>query len=426
MSQATLFEHAPPRHTHVRRAGAQLEIPEAIDTIPCTHGMHRFAGKFIPNVPRYLLRNALNNDSSRIVFDPFCGSGTTLVEAALEGRPFLGMDLDPLAVLISRAKTRCLSREELSEVAHFWRNHDFTALCPDLIPPVPNLSHWFSPKAVIQLASIKARCIQLPEDLRTFSLVVMSSVIRRASNADDQTQKTYVSHTLPKTPPLPAVLFPEFLKRAISAMRDYGASLPCPPQGHVFAGDARTIAGSLQFRDVLTSPPYIDSVDYVYNTMLEYFWLLPELGIHSYDRYRVFRKIPMGFTVRDTQSPEALLADLPTDAARLLAPIYLAISQVSPREARVVLSYFADLYQHVLAIRNAQRLGDRYISILGNSTIRRVLVPTAEVAIALFESAGYALADRMFYEIRRHYMKFPRRSNSGKIARDHILIFEVP
>jgi hypothetical protein len=58
-------------------------------------------------------------------------------------------------------------------------------------------------------------------------------------------------------------------------------------------GDARSLL-EVQFDDVLTSPPYIDSIDYVYNQMLEYFWLLPELGVNSYEEFRSLRKIAMG------------------------------------------------------------------------------------------------------------------------------------
>jgi site-specific DNA-methyltransferase (cytosine-N4-specific) len=51
-----------------------------------------------------------------LIADPFCGSGTSLVEASLFGVPTIGVDFDPLAVLISNAKTVALSARQLNEV----------------------------------------------------------------------------------------------------------------------------------------------------------------------------------------------------------------------------------------------------------------------------------------------------------------------
>src|SRR3989304_4842647 len=173
MSQLLLFESSgKPRclGTFIERVGERLIIPEGLHTISCTHGMHRFPGKFIPNLPRYLLRSVLKHRGDRTVFDPFCGSGTTLVEAALEGRPFVGIDIDPLAVLIATAKTEPLEEDDLKLLASFWKDYDYTRQNPDLIPAVPNLLHWFSGKAVTELSAIKSGCLSLPPITRLFCL----------------------------------------------------------------------------------------------------------------------------------------------------------------------------------------------------------------------------------------------------------------
>ncbi len=426
MEQRPLFPQydEPARlDTCIERAGSDLLIPEGLATIPCTHGMHRFAGKFIPNIPRYLFATTLGERKARTVLDPFCGSGTALIEAALDGRQFVGMDIDPLAVLISQAKTYPLSHRQLLEIEKFWLHHDYDSSSPEAVPSVPRLSHWFTPTVVNQLSSIKRRCLELPPDVRRFSLVVLSSIVRRVSNADDQTQKTYVSHTLVKKPPLPSRLFPEFMGRAIESMREYRKLLPAEPDGLILTGDARTQMGEVQFDDVLTSPPYIDSVDYVYNNMLEYFWLLPELGIGSYDEYQRLRSVPMGFRHRSDDVPDELVSRLRAEG-RGLREVCERIAGVSPREARAVVSFFLDFLDHVSAVRTQQQSGAYYICILGNSLIRRVVVPTVNLAAALFLASGYALVNRFRYQIRRHYMKFPRRSNSGKISVDEILVFQ--
>jgi hypothetical protein len=80
-----------------------------------THGFHRFPAKYIPRVPAWALDQFAASDS--VVLDPFCGSGTTLVEALSHTRQVIGLDCDPLACLISRAKTTAVSPSRVQELA---------------------------------------------------------------------------------------------------------------------------------------------------------------------------------------------------------------------------------------------------------------------------------------------------------------------
>jgi SAM-dependent methyltransferase len=424
--QFGLFEESSSSlETSITRQGDSLCIPEGLNTIPCTHGLHRFPGKYIPNICRYILRSNDFADSTRTVLDPFCGSGTTLVEAALEGRRFVGVDIDPLGVMISKAKTEPLSDEDLRFLQRVWARHDFSAEDAEMVPPVANLAHWFTDEAIRQLSSIKAKCLTLSGRLRTFSLVVFSSIIRRVSNADDQTQKTYVSHTHRKTPPLPSAIFPLFLERAITGMREYVALLPNQPSGIVLRGNAGSLNGDFDFDDIITSPPYIDSIDYVYNQMLEYFWLLAELGVTSHEGFRQMRKEPMGFNIRKAVFGDDETAQTLSVQRKAYEDVCAHIGARSPKEEMSVRSFFRDFMGHIRDVRSKQKECAKYVCIIGNSYIRGVTVPTSEILVDAFQHLGYRLADRTVYEIRRHYMKFPRRNNSGKITIDHILVFEA-
>src|SRR5437773_11658138 len=77
------------------------------------HSLSTYLGGFPPRVPRTIIQRWVPARAS--ILDPFCGSGTTLVEAKLLGHPSVGLDLNPLAVAIARAK---LQPVYLDDVLH--------------------------------------------------------------------------------------------------------------------------------------------------------------------------------------------------------------------------------------------------------------------------------------------------------------------
>ena len=401
--------------------GRCVEFPEGLRTAEFTHTIHRFPGKFVPQVARELLRLVGATDCS-LIADSFCGSGTSLVEASLAGVPTIGVDFDPLAVLMSQVKTTPLTARQLAEVRKYWSGKIGAADHDALAEAVPNLHHWFKPDIARQLAFIKRKALRLEdEELRLFSLVVFSSIIRRVSNADDQTQKTYVSGTLKKTPPTPCALFPKFLDRAVNSMENYARAKRAPVI--VQRGDARKWCSPKKLDGIITSPPYIDSIDYIYNQMLEYFWLYEVLGLASVDEVRALRKKPVGFRRSAVSAGLVRLSKFSPVAAELLEPIIGKIQRVSEKEAQNVVGYFEDFTQHLKVAKRNMKPGSRYALVIGESYIRGVTVPTPGVFSALFDSSGFEDMGSCSYVIKRHYMKFPRRANSGKISIDHVCCY---
>lgn len=94
-------------------------ITNVEDSTYLTHNYHPWAAKFIPQIPRYFIdKYSKPND---LIFDPFCGSGTTLVEAILAHRNGIGNDLNYIASLISKAKTKPLNSNQI-EIITKWKN----------------------------------------------------------------------------------------------------------------------------------------------------------------------------------------------------------------------------------------------------------------------------------------------------------------
>src|ERR687896_2164216 len=89
---------------------------EDADTRYYTHGYHRYSAKYIPQIPyRLISKFTKKND---LVLDNFMGSGTTLVESKVLGRNAIGIDVNPLACLISKVKTTTIQKFALVEISN--------------------------------------------------------------------------------------------------------------------------------------------------------------------------------------------------------------------------------------------------------------------------------------------------------------------
>ena len=78
-----------------------------------THGIHKFPAKFFPELPRYLIRKY--SEAHQIVLDPMCGSGTVVLESMLNDRVSVGIDIDPIARLITKVKTTPINPNLLNQ-----------------------------------------------------------------------------------------------------------------------------------------------------------------------------------------------------------------------------------------------------------------------------------------------------------------------
>ena len=87
----------------------EVDFRDLVKWIPygerATHFIHPYPGKLLYHIPHFFLSNQVLCNDDGIVFDPFCGSGTVLLESLLNNKNAIGIDINPLAVLISKVKT---------------------------------------------------------------------------------------------------------------------------------------------------------------------------------------------------------------------------------------------------------------------------------------------------------------------------------
>lgn len=158
-----------------------------------THGLHPYKGKFYPQLAKALM-NLCKLGAGAKVFDPFCGSGTTLLEGYLNGFQTYGCDMNPLAAKIARAKTGILDvnpdvvREAVGTLVNQIEEipRSLPASAENLAADCMDEIHkWFPKPVVIKVNWLVGAIRSVSEGvIRDFLEVVLSSIIRDVSQQD--------------------------------------------------------------------------------------------------------------------------------------------------------------------------------------------------------------------------------------------------
>ena len=155
-------------------------------TIPndYTHQIHPYPAKLLAHIPHFLLANELFSKCGDTILDPFCGSGTVLLESQLAGRKAFGADSNPLARLISEVKTHPIDHETLEhELSNLVLRVPQEASLP--LPDVVNLTHWYAPSTVKELLCVKEAVESISSrPVKRFFQVCLSACARNVSFAD--------------------------------------------------------------------------------------------------------------------------------------------------------------------------------------------------------------------------------------------------
>ena len=200
-----------------------------------THGFHKYPAKFIPHIPKWAINKYLAGQTSKTILDPFCGSGTTLAEGILAGHNVIGIDIDPLSCLIAKVKTTNINTAELDKVSGWLVKGIKNKKKGEFKPECETIGHWFPKETIDKLSIIRTLINQIPDrfgdnksikDIQHLLIVCFSSIIRRVSYADNESQKTYVSHTHIKTPEEPLSLFLSQLDLFMERISRFSENIP--------------------------------------------------------------------------------------------------------------------------------------------------------------------------------------------------------
>lgn len=269
---------------------------------------HWYPARYVPQVPGVLI-GYLSAAGERVL-DPFCGSGTTLVEARRLGREATGIDTNPVAVMTSLSKLVDFSPEDwrgyVSKLRHIVDQNLYTfgreeGWVQSLVPNYEEQSKWYHPRTLEELACIWEGIRRLPGRYEHVADVAFSSLLRFVCSQDkhwgwicDNVRPGEMSYR-----PVRKVFFEklEAYPVLLQASLGGGSALRTPPQANVHLGKCAEVLAEMpdaSFDLVVTSPPYFSMTDYMRSqrlTFLWHDWKLDELKvIESGARYKRHRQ----------------------------------------------------------------------------------------------------------------------------------------
>ena len=381
---------------------------------------NRYPARSISLVPRQLLNTYRKSNGVGTVLDPFMGSGTTAIEGLLSGFNVLGVEIDPFARLITEVSTKFFSKGELQSLQNTFnaimKSWDAAMPREEYIPNLSNIRYWFSEENFADLLKLKTCIYQLCEDnwsLKFFKLV-FADIIRPCSKAERQTLKPYISKRFEKVSASVHASFNKSFKSYFEAICEFSNVFQDQSSLFTWSGNNALNFQTNEAVDIaITSPPYLNSIDYTRCIKLESAWI----DCSDDDIIKVVKNNQVGDESRKTK-------ELSTFDA--IKPYVDEIACLDLRRAFIATKYFDDIFNNLSRVYESLRVGGSYHMIIGNSSIRGVPIPTHELIAKLGELVGFEWSGYFQYKIKDHRLSIPRQNNAtgGKIEYEHVITLQ--
>jgi DNA modification methylase len=257
---------------------AASETPEAADAL--THGFHTYPARMHPVIAAHAIECFAGGPEARVL-DPFCGSGTVLVEAMRMGLSATGVDLSPLALRVAethvaitgkRDRARFLECLQAISEASFERVQTRTKA---LAPLSQQERAFYAPHVLLELAGLREEIAAITHERdRRACQIVLSSLLVKLSNKRADTSDEQLEKRLRKG--LATELFVRKGRELCERWQLLANALPkSAREPRLVLGDARELPKLVRerFDLIVSSPPYGGTYDYYAHHALRYPWL---------------------------------------------------------------------------------------------------------------------------------------------------------
>ncbi|MEO2280235.1 DNA methyltransferase [Pseudoalteromonas pernae] len=348
------------------------------------HNLHPYPAKYIPQIPRKAIIDYSNVGD--VVYDPFCGSGTTLLEASNLGRKAIGTDNNAVAVLLSKVKTKKYDDTDIANLQDFYERYtelmENSVERPGLVTDDKNFFYWYSPEVISHLSKLKGLIYSVDNGIQDLLLAVFSSILVKVSFQDSDTRYAKVDKeiSIEKTDEQ----FLGKLKRVIKDLRDSNYVLN--EEVCVSKCDARNIPHieSDSVNLIVTSPPYLNAYDY-----------------HKYHRQRLHW---INADIKFTRTSEIGSHDQFTKKKAIPNP------------------YFEDMEKCFREWHRVLKVGSKCVIVIGDAIVSKEPVRVADEFVEIMGSIGFKLDERVIRKLKPTSRSFNIRNS--RMDFEHVLTFE--
>ncbi|HEU4647909.1 MAG TPA: hypothetical protein VFS33_02535 [Gemmatimonadales bacterium] len=391
-----------------------------IANLPHLRPIHPFPARMAPSIVWAELPPVLPNRGKRLcVLDPMAGSGTTIATARLLGHRAIGLDTDPLAVLIARAWSLDVDGNALSmkarQVVERARERARQLTIGESYPPFADeetrefVRYWFDATARRHLTALSAsiRAVR-DENLRTLLWCAFSRLIIVKSCGASRAMD--LAHSRPhrvydRSPLKPLEAF-EQAARLVGLRAPFRPASGLPPATilHADARHAPLECGSVDV--IVTSPPYLNAIDYL--------------------RGHKFSLIWMGRTIADLRGTRAANVGTEIGLSRQSEELGYVdevlmnmgdLQRLPPRAVRMLRRYVVDLDGVLAEMSRVLREDGRCVMVVGDSNLHKIFVSNSGAITSLGKHHGLELVSRRSRPLPtgRRYLPPPGTLRSGSL-----------
>ena len=371
-----------------------------VDTKQFTHCFHIYPAMMIPQIARNLIERY--GEEGGLLFDPYCGTGTSLVEARIAGMNAIGTDINPTARMIADAKTgnynvkrltKCIDKflQGLEEKLDLIR--DYTDYEEPEFVAWERLEDWFPRRSIGEISYAKQQIEQIDyKRAQLFLSIALSECLRLISFQRNGEFKLYRIEQA-KRSSFYESLFPKLKKRIernLAGLKEFDAIVDRNTKVKIRGFNTVNTAGRIHFPGtipsvdtVVTSPPYGDSGTTV-----------------AYAQFSWLSNVWLGL---DNRAPSALDGDMMGGRVTPIKPLeFYKMTQCEPlkyaldkivvedeRRAAEIMQFYYDYYLSIQNVASHIKAGGHVCYIVGNRIVKGTQLPTDEFTKWAFEKEGF-------------------------------------
>jgi len=372
-----------------------------------SHDLHAFAAKFPPQLPRAFIRGL--TDQGGVVLDPMMGSGTTVVEALLEGRRGIGLDIDPLALRLGRVKTMPLDIDGVRNVGnHVLKRATDLLSDGDTIehflnsrfddPTKSFVDYWFLPDTQRELAALTLpiREIQDAAIRRFFELAFSAIIVTKSGGVSRARDLAHSRPHLDKTK-APKNALSQFAVRLRKNLASIAQLRNDDVGANTLAADARSMPlADCSVDLIITSPPYANAIDYMRAHKFSLVWFGDSVADLSKLRAEYIGSERIGQTRYGALPPK------PENIIQQLA-------ERDNSKAAILRKYYIEMQTVLAEMYRVLRHGATAIVVVGTSLMRDIDVQTHFCLADIADSLGFDVVRVVQRELDRNKRMMPAR-----------------